>query len=82
MRSMLTLAEAFAKLPAKSAALPFTFWSFPSEVTVNGALQDCTPERLSVQAKLTMTGELFQPDGLGGGAWVAETVGGVLSMLI
>ena len=47
-----------------------------------GEGHEATPDRASVQEKLTVTGELFQPAKLGAGLWLALMVGGVLSILI
>ena len=47
-----------------------------------GGLPGARPERLSEQAKLTETGELFHPFTLGAGERDPTIVGGVLSNLI
>jgi len=48
---------------------------------VTGDAQEATPDKLSAQRKLTVTGELFQLKEFGAGTCVAAIVGGVLSML-
>jgi hypothetical protein len=74
-----TVAE--AEFPALSKHVPVTDWAPPSpRVVLEGPLN--TPERLSVQVKLTVTGTLFHPLMLAPGDLKPVMIGGVLSMLI
>ncbi len=70
-----------AVLPAWSEAVPETLWPLPSVETVTGAGQVSTPERVSAQAKVTVTSVLFQPSGLASSTRAAVTDGAVRSML-
>src|SRR6185437_1221578 len=45
--SMLTVARSVVVLPALSPAVPSTGWPWPSVVTVWGAVQLATPERVA-----------------------------------
>ena len=65
--SMLKLRDVLLLFPALSVADPETVWFAPSEVMLVGEGHDATPDRASVQEKLTVTGELFQPAKLGAG---------------
>src|SRR5687767_8903334 len=67
-----------AVLPALSTAVPGTSVPLVSAASDTGAVQVCTPESPSAQAKLTVTVELFQP-ATGGGDWLAAMVGLVRS---
>ncbi len=70
-----------AVLPALSVQLPVTDWAAPSPVRVDGAVVEPTPDRVSEQVKLTVTGPLFQPLTLGTGLADPVTLGRVLSIL-
>src|SRR5437763_1640135 len=52
--SMLKLRDVLLLFPALSVADPETVWFAPSEVMLVGEGHDATPERLSVQEKLTV----------------------------
>ncbi len=69
-------------LPALSRALPPALWPEPSVLRVTGPEHDFTPERASVQAKLTVTSVLFQPLPLAAGMRLPVTDGLVRSMLM
>jgi len=79
--SILTRAEAVLVLPATSVAVPFAVCPRPSCVRVTGEEQLATPDRVSEQAKFTLTLLLFQPKELARGARLGVMTGGVLSML-
>src|SRR3954447_11535302 len=80
--SMLAVALVAAALPARSRALPATFWPAPSAVRATGAAQMATPDRASLQLNAMVTSVLFHPAALAGGIRDATMTGGVLSMLI
>jgi hypothetical protein len=79
--SRFTVTWVLALFPAMSRQLPLTTWPAPSVETVCGDVKLATPERLSVQAKVTVTGVLFQLAPLAAGEEVAVIVGGVSSKL-
>lgn len=70
-----------AVFPARSVQVPDTDWPRPSPRVV-GPETELTPERLSVQEKLTVTGPSFQPLVFGGTDLELDTPGGVRSMLM
>src|SRR5579864_9285588 len=78
--SMLSEMLPVPTFPAISVAWPEIFWFCPSEATNCGVGHLATPDKLSVQLKVTVTLALFQPAPLGDGAAVAVTTGGVLSI--
>src|SRR5712691_2737017 len=78
---LMPLTVALALLPATSVAVPLTDWPAPSMRTAAGSGQLATPDRLSLQVKLTVTSVLFQPFAFGAGLRAAVIVGGVLSIL-
>ena len=53
------LSDVLAELPAKSVQVPATVWSKPSPRVVGDERLN-TPDNESEQAKLTVTGLLFQ----------------------
>ena len=67
-------------LPARSVAVPVTFWLAPSTGRVTGSEQVATPELSSAHTKLTVTVLLFQPAAVGAGVMLPVIVGGVRSM--
>jgi hypothetical protein len=79
--SMLSVTLLLAEFPATSTAVPLTFWFAPSVVTTCGDGQVAIPESLSLQIKLTVTEELFQPAPLGTGEETAVMTGATLSTL-
>ncbi len=72
---------AIAEFPALSVQLPVTDWSGPSVRRSTGLETVPTPERASVQLKLTVTGTLFQPLALGPGDREPIAVGAVRSIM-
>src|SRR5829696_7821171 len=54
-------------------------WPAPSELSVTGAVHERTPDSPSLQVKLTVTFELFQPFAFAGGDTTAEIDGAVVS---
>src|SRR4051812_17135162 len=80
--SRLTVTGSVAVLPALSVAVPVTGWSWPSVVTVWGAVQLAMPDRSpgSAQVKVTTTSALFQPLPFDSGASSCVMVGSLLSM--
>lgn len=80
--SMFTVSVAVALFPALSVPVPFTAWFAPWVVRVVGPEQVDTPEVASVQAKLTVTDDLFQPKLSATGVWLGVMVGSVLSRLM
>jgi hypothetical protein len=78
--SKLIVTEAVFVLPALSTTVPLTSWFLPSPDTGTGVGQEETPLKLSEQAKVTVTLELFQPAAFAGGLAEAETAGAVLSI--
>ncbi len=82
VRSTLILVwELLAEFPALSMHVPVTDWPPPSpRFELDGVLN--TPERASVQVKLTVTVTLFQPLVLAPGDLELVIRGAVLSMLI
>ena len=64
---MFKLRDVLLLFPALSVADPETVWFTPSDAMLTGDGHDATPDRISVQEKLTVTGELFQPAELGAG---------------
>src|SRR5688500_11475696 len=79
MLMLVTVAE--APLPAASVALPVADWPAPSPLSACGAVHDATPERASVQVKLTVTVPLFQPFALAAGNGLPVMPGAVRSIL-
>src|SRR5207253_353450 len=69
-----------APLPALSTQLPVTDWPAPSVLRVVGASELATPERASLQVKLTVTAVLFQPAALAAGDRLPLIDGAVRSM--
>ncbi len=79
--TLMLLSVAPAVLPARSTQFPVMDWAAPSaKVTGDGVL--ATPERVSEQVKLTVTGSLFQPYVLGWTFLELVTLGGVRSIFI
>jgi hypothetical protein len=70
-----------AEFPATSETVPLMICPTPSVVTVCGGGQLTTPDKLSEQVKVTVTGVLFQPVAEASGDCVAVIVGGVKSKL-
>ncbi len=79
MLMLLTVTE--AELPALSEQVPVTDWPAPSPVRVVGKVYVFTPDRGSVQTKLTVTVPLFQPLEFAPGEPEPVMLGGVVSML-
>src|SRR5438067_3891740 len=77
---LMPLTLALAELPAASVAVPLDVWLAPSTSVCAGG-QLATPERASLQLKLTVTSVLFQPLALAASERSAVMVGAVLSML-
>ena len=78
--SRLTTAGSVALLPARSTAVPGTGCAAPSVEIVCGAVQEAIPDSASVQSKVTVTSELFQPAAFAAGDRVCPIVGGVRSI--
>ena len=78
--STFNVTVAVEKLPAKSSPAPDTTCAAPA-ARATGAGQVFTPDRVSEQAKATVTASRCQPSGPGGGDIVVVTTGGVLSTL-
>ena len=66
-------------LPAASTALPDTTCPVVSAERTTGPVQSATPLDASVQAKVTVGFELFQPAALGAGDTEGVMRGGVVS---
>ena len=72
-----------AELPALSTQEPVLDWLVPSVEIVCGLAGPVdTPERVSVQLKVTVTSPLFHPDEFGEGEAEPDITGGVSSILI
>src|ERR1700730_3435540 len=87
LRSILTGAALTGALtlPATSVQVPGgEVWFAPSVDITTGTVQPATPDplRLSVPLYETVTGVLFHPLALGGGAAVKDATGGVESTLM
>src|SRR5258708_22555868 len=81
--SMPILYEAgVAVFPALSVAIPVTDWFAPSAENCCADGQVATPDRLSLQANVTDTGDVNHPLGLTDGCVEMAMVGGVRSKLI
>src|SRR5579872_421579 len=76
VRSMFSVSPVVARLPALSVAEPESVWSAPSVETASIFGHEAKPERVSTQAKLTLTGVWFHPRELAGGAALARIEGG------
>ena len=65
-----------------SVAVPSTFCSAPSVLTLCGAVQLATPESpgWSSHVKVTVTSELFHPFAFAAGSRTCEIVGALLSI--
>src|ERR1051325_364235 len=77
--SMLTETLAELRLPALSTASPVTVCPAPSLWRTTAAGQMAMPLKASLQVKLTVTAELFQPAAFGAGATCASIDGNVRS---
>src|SRR5439155_23323140 len=65
-----------------SVAVPMTDWLAPCVDTVTGLVQESMPDPPSAQAKLTVTGSLFQPAAFAAGCRAPPIVGLVVSTRI
>jgi len=81
MSMLMLVSAALAEFPALSRQLPVTDWPEPSPRVVGGVTLN-TPDKLSVQVKLTVTVTLFQPLRFGPIDLELVIAGGVLSMFI
>jgi len=78
----LTVTFAVAVLPATSVAVPVKFWFIPAVVTLIGDGQLATPDSVSEQVKVTVTGSVvLTPVEFGAGETEYVMTGGVVSML-
>src|SRR5438552_46964 len=77
--SIFRLRDAPALFPALSNVVPETAWFSPSEDTTSEPGQEAMPEVASLQAKLTSTLVLFQPNPFGGGVANSTIAGRSLS---
>ena len=76
---LIPLAVTVALFPPLSIAVPDADWPAPSELSVTGAVHERMPDSLSLQVKLTVTGELCHPWAFAGGETVAVIDGAFVS---
>src|SRR5579872_3512725 len=81
VRSILSVRDAVAILPALSRVVPDTDWPAPSVASVVTGGQVSMPLSASLQVNVTLMVPLFQPAASGSGAAAALIVGTVLSTL-
>jgi hypothetical protein len=79
--TLMLVSDVLAEFPALSVQVPVADWPAPSLREVGGGLLN-TPDKLSEQAKLTITVTLYQLLEFGLDERELVSVGGVLSMLI
>ena len=79
--SRFTVTAPVAVLPAWSVAVPLICCAAPCDETVTGDWHVETPDRVSLQAKLTATSPRCQPAPFAAGAALPVTTGADLSML-
>src|SRR5712692_6673203 len=80
--SMLTDSEVVALLPTLSVQVPVAACAAPSAEIVTEGLTEATPEPVSVQLNVTVTGALYQPFALGDRSGVALINGAVVSTTV